>query len=488
MTANNLAALHGITKQFRSLKALDQVDLEIGAGEVVAVVGENGAGKTTLMRVLAGLMEPDAGEVSFRGKVVKLAGARDGIRQGVGFVQQHYGLIDEFSGIENFILGSPDHGISNKKSTTETMLVSLASELGLEVDPRRLVREMTIGEKQRLEILLAVASGAQVLILDEPTAALGPEDAKQLNDIIRRFVANGNAVIYISHKLHDVMAIASRIVVMRKGVMVANYPRENVTLDQVAVDMVGRIVVQPEVERQTPGEIVSSLVNVSLESRPQRKGLNDITFEVRRHEVLGIAGVVGSGQDALAEILAGMVRPDAGAMPASPETVGYVPEDRAGKSIASRLSVTHNLLVHTHRDDRFSKHGRLRWNAMREHAQSLVEKGGVSMADITSVLGSLSGGNQQKIVLIRELERDPDLLVAHNPYRGLDVGAIAAIRRNLIDARDQGTAVVMISSDLDDLFDICDRIIVLCDGEITGEVDPRDTTVREVGLMMAGAA
>jgi ABC-type uncharacterized transport system ATPase subunit len=483
----HLAALRDITKTFGTLTALDRASLEIEPGEVVAVVGENGAGKTTLVRVLAGLVEPEGGDVIFDGQPVKLSGARDGMRHGVGFVQQHYGLIDELTGTENFILGSPHHGIRRQTGATEARLRGLAGELGLDVDPKRLVRELNIGEKQRLEILLAVASGARVLILDEPTAALGPEDSKLLNQIIRKYVTSGNAVVYISHKLHDVMEIASRIVVMRKGKVVANYPRQRATLHQVAVDMVGQLVPQPEVERTSAGEVVASLDNVAVESRPQRKGLRNINLVARRREIVGVAGVVGSGQDALAELLAGLIRPDGGAVDVAPGIVGYVPEDRSGKAIASNLSVTHNLVVHTHRDRKFSKRARLSWGALRQHAGNLVEQGGVSLPDITTAVGRLSGGNQQKVVLIRELERNPDLLVAHNPYRGLDVGAISIIRRNLIEARDQGTAVVLISSDLDDLFDISDRILVLCDGRLAGEVDPRTASVREVGLMMAGA-
>lgn len=481
-----LGALSGITKTFGSLKALDGVDLEIEAGEVVAVVGENGAGKTTLMRVLAGLVEAD-GEVIFDGEPVKLSGARDGMRHGVGFVQQHYGLIDELTGTQNFILGSPEHGIRRKTASTESRLRELARDLGLDVDPKRTVRDLNIGEKQRLEVLLAVASGARILILDEPTAALGPEDSKLLNAIIRKYVSDGFSVVYISHKLHDVMEIATRIVVMRKGRVVANYPRESATVDQVAIDMVGKLTPQPEVERIKSGEVVASLVDVSVESKPQRKGLESVNLVARRNEILGVAGVVGSGQEALAELLAGLVRPHSGQIDVASHLVGYVPEDRAGKAIAGNLSVAHNLVVHTHRERIYSRGGRLRWNALRDHALDLVREGGVSLADISTAVARLSGGNQQKVVLIRELERNPDLLVAHNPYRGLDVGAISVIRQGLVEARDQGSAVVLISSDLDDLFDISHRILVLCDGRLVGEVDPRTASVRDVGLMMAGA-
>jgi general nucleoside transport system ATP-binding protein len=481
-----LAALSGITKEFGTLRALDGVDLAIGPGEVIAIVGENGAGKTTLMRVLAGLIEA-RGEISFDGQAVRLSGARDGMRHGVGFVQQHYGLIDELTGTQNFILGSPDHGVRRRGAATEARLLALAEQLDLDVDPSRLVRNLNIGQKQRLEILIAVASGARILILDEPTAALGPEDSKRLNEIIRNYTASGSSVVYISHKLHDVMEIATRIVVMRKGKVVSSYPRERATMDQIAIDMVGRLVPQPEVERATPGEPVASLVGVSVESLPHRKGLVDVSLVARRREILGVAGVVGSGQDALADLLAGLLHPSEGEIELTPR-VGYVPEDRAGKAMAADLSVAHNLVVHTHRDRRFSRGGRLWWPALRQHALGLVDNGGVSVHDITTPLGQLSGGNQQKVVLIRELERDPDILVAHNPYRGLDVGAVGVIRKSLIAARDTGSAVVLISSDLDDLFDISDRIIVLCDGRLAGEVDPRTATVREVGLMMAGAA
>jgi ABC-type uncharacterized transport system ATPase subunit len=484
---SRLAALRRITKHFGSTRALDGADLEVDAGEVVAVVGENGAGKTTLMRVLAGMVEAD-GDVVLDGRPVQLSSPRDAMRHGVGFVQQHYGLIDEFTGTQNYILGSPDHGVRRRDAATEQRLRALAEELDLDVDPRRVVGHLNVGEKQRLEILLAVATGARVLILDEPTAALGPEDSARLNRIIRSFTAAGHAVIYISHKLHDVMEIATRIVVMRKGRVVAQYPRESASVDQIATDMVGRLVVPPDVERSTPGAVVMALEEVSVEPRPEMKGLYGATLAIRRREILGVAGVVGSGQDALAELLAGLVRPASGRVVEAPGSVGYVPEDRAGKAIAGSLSVQHNLVVHTHRERRFTRGGRLNWGALRQHAQRLVDDGDVTVSDTSQPVARLSGGNQQKIVLLRELEREPDLLVAHNPYRGLDVGAVMTIRRSLIEARDRGAAVVLISSDLDDLFDLADRIVVLCDGRLVGEADPRTVDVRTLGRMMAGAA
>ena len=483
-----LAALRAVTKDFGTNRALDGVSLEINAGEVLAIVGENGAGKTTLMRILAGMTEATEGDVVIGVEVVRLSGRRDGVLHGVGFVQQHYGLIDEFSGTQNYILGSPAHGTRRRTAATEQRLRRLAEDLDLDVDPGTVVRDLTIGEKQRLETLLAVASGASVLILDEPTAALGPEDSVRLNRIIRKFVSTGNAVVYISHKLHDVMEIATRIVVMRKGQVVASHSREAATIDQVAIDMVGRVVAPQEVQKSTPGAVVMEIKDVAVDSRPDMKGLVDVCIAVHRREIVGIAGVVGSGQDALAELLVGLLRPTSGTVELAPETVGYVPEDRAGKALAHALSVQHNLVVHSHRDRRFSRGGRLSWTTLRRHAQSLIDAGGVSVHDIGGAVGRLSGGNQQKVVLIRELERKPDLLVAHNPYRGLDVGAIMTIRHNLVEARDSGAAVVLISSDLDDLFDLADRIVILCDGRIVGEVDPRTATVREVGRMMAGVA
>jgi simple sugar transport system ATP-binding protein len=483
-----LASLKSIAKNFGSQRALDDVSLDIRAGEVVAVVGENGAGKTTLVRILAGAMQPDGGQLSIRGVSVRLDSRKEGIEQGIGFVQQHYGLIDEFTGWQNYILGSPHHGVRLRTNAVRNRLKGLARELELDVDVDRPVSALSIGEKQRLETLLAVASKANVLILDEPTAALGPEDSVQLNRIIRKYVANGNAVIYISHKLHDVMEIATRIVVMRKGRVVASYDREVATLDQIAVDMVGRVVMSEAVARVQPGEPVLVLKDVGVATTKAYKGISAVNLTLHRREIVGVAGVVGSGQDALAELIVGHAAPNGGAVHLAPDVVGYVPEDRSGKGMAARLSVRHNLVVHSHRHREFRRAGALNWAGLRKHTRRLVEENDVSVHDIDGPIGRLSGGNQQKIVLIRELERKPDLLVAHNPYRGLDVGAIVKVRGELVRARDAGAAVLLISSDLDDLFDVCDRIVVLCDGRVTGEVDPRTVTEREVGRMMAGAA
>jgi ABC-type uncharacterized transport system ATPase subunit len=483
-----LASMKSISKDFGAKRALDDVGLEIRAGEVIAVVGENGAGKTTLVRILAGAMQPDGGQLSLRGAAVRLANRKEGIEQGIGFVQQHYGLIDEFTGCQNYILGSPHHGVRLRTNEVLDRLRGLARDLELDVDIDLPVSTLSIGEKQRLETLLAVASEANILILDEPTAALGPDDSFQLNRIIRRYVATGNAVIYISHKLDDVMEIATRIVVMRKGQVVADYERAAATLDRIAMDMVGRVVTSEAVARVPPGDPVLVLKDVGVAATREYKGVAAVNLTLHRREIVGVAGVVGSGQDALAEVIVGHVVPSCGAVDLAPDVVGYVPEDRSGKAMAAGLSVGHNLVVHSHRHRGFRRVGALNWAVLRKHARRLVEEHGVSVHDIGGPIGQLSGGNQQKIVLIRELERKPDLLVAHNPYRGLDVGAVMKIRDDLVGARDAGSAVLLISSDLDDLFDLCDRIVVLCDGRVTGEVDPRTATEREVGRMMAGAA
>lgn len=483
-----LAELVDVHKSFGQTRALDGASIKIAAGAVHAIVGENGAGKTTLMRILAGLVQADDGCVRVEGAAVTMKSRRDGVRLGIGFVQQHFGLIEEFTGAQNLLLGQPGGGSGLRVRRIESAMVELADSLDLHVDPTVAVRELSIGERQRLEILIAVMSDASVLILDEPTAALGPEDSDKLNKVIRQLIARGKAVVYISHKLPDVMEIASTITVMRKGRVVANYPSGAVSVDRIAEDMIGRIVIPEAVKPQRLGVPVLVLNDVSVERSARSRSIHGVNLEVAEREIVGIAGVVGSGQDALAELVAGLVSPASGHVTTSPDIVGYVPEDRAHKGLALDLSVSDNLIVHCHRRQSFSKGGRLNRSVIAKFVHDIITDAQVVISHVGAPVKGLSGGNQQKVVLARELERNPALIVAHNPYRGLDVGAILAVRHGLLQARDRGAGVLIISSDLDDLFDLADRIVVLYDGRVIGEVDPRRATVQEVGRLMAGAA
>ena len=463
-------------------------DLDIRAGEIHALLGENGAGKTTLMRVLAGILRPDAGGIEIDGETVRLHGRMDGARRGIGFVQQHFGLIEEITGVENYLLGHPRVGTWLHVDRARRELQRTAAELELDVDIYSPISELTVGERQRLEILIALATGADVLILDEPTAALGSAEVTVLERVLRRLTGQGRSVVYITHKLPEVMAFADRVTVMRRGRVVAEFAGEALEADDLIQAMIGQLPEQSEVYRLDPGEPVVVLEGIDVAASDAGRGLSGIDLEVRRHEIVGIAGISGNGQEVLAELLCGLVEPASGSIVTRPGTVAYIAEDRSRDALAPTLSVADNAIVHRHRDPSLRRNGQLVSTLVGEFVAGIVSAGSVQAASTESRVSSLSGGNQQRLVVAREFERRPDLIVAHNPYRGLDIGAAGDVRRRLLAARDGGSGVVLISPDLEDLFDIADRILVIGNGRFVGDVDPRRTTAQEVGALLGEAA
>ena len=482
------ARLRGISKAFGATQAVLDADLDIRAGEIHALLGENGAGKTTLMRVLAGILRADAGSMEIDGETVRLHGRMDGARRGIGFVQQHFGLIEEITGVENYLLGHPRVGMWLHVDRARRELQRTAAELELDVDIDSPISELTVGERQRLEILIALATGADVLILDEPTAALGSAEVTVLERVLRRLTGQGRSVVYITHKLPEVMAFADRVTVMRRGRVVAEFAGEALDADDLIQAMIGQLPEQSEVYRLDPGEPVVVLEGIDVAASDAGRGLSGIDLEVRRHEVVGIAGISGNGQEVLAELLCRLVEPAAGSILTRPGTVAYIPEDRSRDALAPTLSVADNAIVHRHRDPALRRNGQLAPSLVGEFVAGIVSAGSVQAASTESRASSLSGGNQQRLVVARELERHPNLIVAHNPYRGLDIGAAGDVRRRLLAARDGGSGVVLISPDLEDLFDIADRILVIGNGRFVGDVDPRRTTAQEVGALLGEAA
>lgn len=480
------AKLAAIKKNFGPVRALKGVDLELRASQVHALLGENGAGKTTLMLVLAGILRPDDGTIEINGQSADLRGRRDGALRGIGIVQQHYGLVEELTGTENFLLGHPHAPIWLNRRRAQEVLSTTAERFGLSVKVDKPVAELTIGERQRLEILIALATGAEIMIFDEPTAALPSADVEQLMLLVQQLAAEGKAVVYITHKLREVMTLADVVTVMRRGEAVLTLTRGNLDPETLATAMIGRV---PKVENalpKTPGEIVVKLQNVSVVSDRLRCGLTDVSFAIRRSEIVGVAGVLGSGQEALAELLCGLVLPDEGVVAPKPEIIGYIPEDRAHAGIAPALSIIDNAIVHWASDRRRRGSSWLDRRKMTEFAQQLVDEGLVAADSVQMPASALSGGNQQKLIVAREFEREPPLIVAHNPYRGLDVGASTEVRKRLIRARDQGCGILLISPDLDELFDIADRILVLSHGRLVGSVDPRAVSLAELGALISG--
>jgi general nucleoside transport system ATP-binding protein len=479
----------GIGKSFGKMAALTEVDLEFHAGEVHAVLGENGAGKTTLVRILCGMLKPDTGYLEVNGLKAVLGGRKDGAAQGIGIVQQQDGLIEELTGIDNYLIDHPKASRWLHRSRARREIIDAGNRLGLPVNPDVRVGALSIGERQRLEILIALIVGADIIIFDEPTAALLTSEVRLLIPIIRRLVEQGRSVVYITHKLDEVMEIADRVTVLRRGKAVKRFARSELDKSELIAAMVENIPQKIATHNPEPGEVVVEIEDVSVASSRQRRGLDGASLTVRRREIVGVAGVVGNGQEALAELLRGLALPTRKRLLRLPSRVAFIPEDRARDGLAMNLSISDNMMVYRHRDPAFHLGARLDANSITKFVQEAVKRAGISAPQgIEAPASSLSGGNQQKIVIAREFDRSPDLIVAHNPYRGLDVGAADAVRRSLLQARDLDSAVVLISPDLDDLFDIASRIVFLNDGRITGSVNPQSTTATALGALLGGAS
>jgi general nucleoside transport system ATP-binding protein len=503
-------SLREVTKMFGDFTAIDTVDIDLYRGEIHAVVGENGAGKSTLMRVLAGQIAATGGTMILDETPVAIDRAMPGQRTAVGFLEQEGGLITELTGAENLILAEA-RGVFSHRAAASARLKTLAKQFGGAIDPDVPVLSLTMGQRQRLEILITLARGAEILILDEPTASLSVEDAKTLAQIMRGFAQNGGSVFYISHKLNEVKEIADRITVMRRGKIVGRHSAKAVTVEQLATDMVGELA-QPGSSAQQRQDPADELVAVALGTREEihfdgsaadvctlrgvsvtsnyksESNLSNIDLTIRSGEIVGIAGVVGSGQTVLAETLAGLIQPDSGTVWRAAGSIAYVPENRHRDALALPLSIRDNLLVHSHKQPSYARGIWFRHEAIARGTTELLKKARVAGAVNDAPVSSLSGGNQQKLVLGRELEQAPRLLIAHNPFRGLDVRAIADVRDAIFAACKSGLGVVMISSDLDEIVQLAHRIVVLFAGRIAGEVDIANAGPEAIGRLMGGIA
>lgn len=491
-----LVVLEAITKRFPGVVANDSVDLELRAGEIHALVGENGAGKSTLMRVLYGMYPADGGRILVRGQEAPISTPRDALALGIGMVHQHFVLVDPFTVTENVILGD-EGGTVLDMATAEDRVRQLADTYGFRVDPRATVESLSVGEEQRVEILKALYRGVEILILDEPTAVLTPGEAQELFGNLRELRDAGKCIVFISHKLDEVLSIADRITVLRRGSVVGETTPATTTKAKLAEMMVGRPVLfrldKPDVR---PGEAVLRVEDLACEGK-----LNGVTFEVRAGEVLGVAGVEGNGQRELAETLMGLRLPSAGRVILEGRDlagvsvadirnagVAYIPEDRHNQGLVLEMTVWENAVLGRQDDAPFSTGlGVLVMRPMRELAERLIERFDVRARSIDVTAGTLSGGNQQKLILARELETDPRLLIAAQPTRGLDVGAIEFVWRQILAQKAAGRAVLLISAELDEIYALSDRIVTLFDGRITGEFGP-DVSPEELGLSMLGRA
>ena len=494
--------LRGITKRFPGIVANDHIDFDLRRGEVHALLGENGAGKSTLMNVVYGLYRSDEGEIVVDGKPVVFHSPNDAIRAGIGMVHQHFMLIPVMTVAENIVLGNEptEAGLFLDHSAADKRVRELARTFNFAIDPDARIENITVGQQQRVEILKALYRGAEILILDEPTAVLTPQEALDLFEILRTLTNEGMSVIFISHKLHEVLDIADRISVLRRGKLVDTVAREGVTEQRLAELMVGREVTL-RVEK-TPAQPGPTLLRVEdlevLDDRglPAVKGLN---FDVRAGEIVGIAGVDGNGQTELIEALTGLRKASAGRVLLGDHDIshdsvhqrlaaglGHIPEDRLRRGMILDFTLAENLSLHDYRDEPMSRFGWLHPSRMIAAARRLIAEFDVRGGRPTSRGSELSGGNQQKLVIAREVSRDPRLLIAAQPTRGLDVGAIAFVHQRLVAERDEGRAVLLISLELDEIQSLSDRILVMYEGEIVGEYPP-EVTAETLGLAMIGA-
>lgn len=498
-----IVEMRGIVKTFPGVIANHGVDLALLPGEIHALLGENGAGKTTLMNILYGLYRQDAGEIRLRGAPVAFASPRDAIAHGLGMVHQHFMLVRPFTVAENIVLGqpSPRGPFIENRQAVHKRLAALAEQYCLQIDPAAAVWTLSVGEQQRVEILKALYRGAEVLILDEPTAVLTPLEVNELLVTLRRLADEGKTLVFISHKLDEVLAASDRITVLRDGKVVATVPAAGVSQQDLACMMVGReIVLRVSKASAQPQDVRLKVAGVHALNERQLPALRDLSLEVRAGEILGIAGVAGNGQSELEEVIAGLRQVTAGSVTlcgqdvthASPQRMGrcglaHIPSDRYAMGLLDDFTVAENMVLQRIGERPFTRRGTLDWAAIRGQAAALVRRFDVRTPSVDTAAGTLSGGNAQKLILARELAREPRVLLAAQPTRGLDVSAIEYVHRTLIEQRDAGVAIVLISTELDEILALSDRIAVMYAGRIVGVAAGDAADVNRLSLMMGGA-
>jgi ABC-type uncharacterized transport system ATPase subunit len=495
--------LKGINKSFGAVHANRDIHIEIPKGTIHGIIGENGAGKSTLMSILYGFYQADSGEIFVDGRKTEIKTPNDAIAAGIGMVHQHFMLVENFTVLENIILGAENSTLLNTGITrARSELHRLEKDYGLEVDPDAVIEELAVGLQQRVEILKALYRGAEILILDEPTGVLTPAEADHLFRILRMLKDEGKTVVLITHKLREIMAVTDNVSVMRQGTIVATRKTADTTVEELAELMVGRrVLLRVKKEAARPADVKLSVANLTVKDSRGVTMVNDVSFEVRAGEIVGIAGVAGNGQSELIETIAGIRKAVSGTVlldgkpidvtgaadPAELRERGlaHVPEDRHHVGLVLPFEENENAILGYHDDPKFLKGPFLDIDAIRGDAREKIEKYDIRPADCRLKTANFSGGNQQKIVLSREMEQDPGVLIVGQPTRGVDVGAIEFIHKQLIAMRDGGKAVLLVSVELDEIRSLSDRILVMFDGRVVGERGP-NATEGELGLLMAG--
>ena len=493
--------MRNIVKRFPGVLANDHVNFDVNAGEIHALLGENGAGKSTLMKILYGLYQPDEGEILLNGEPIKIQSPTDAISHGIGMIHQHFMLVETLSVAENVALGlKAPHEPMLDLSTVSARITDLADKYGLEVDPKAIINDLAVGQRQRVEIVKALYRGAALLILDEPTAVLTPQEVEDLFIIFRQMAKEGHALIFISHKMDEIFALTDRVTVLRDGKVIGTVKTAETDKRELARMMVGReVVFEREKKTIEPGEVRLQLEKVNAVDKDGLPILKDVSFEVRSGEILGVAGVSGNGQRPLAEAIVGLQPVASGKIlmdgqdvthipPAEMYKIGfsYIPEERMHDGVIKDFSVADNAILQDHDRKPFSRGIFLNFKAIDQHARDLVRAFRIKTPGLKTPVRNLSGGNIQKLILARELARHPRVLIAAQPTRGVDIGATGYIHARLLEQREKGLATLLISEDLDEIKNLSDRIMVLYGGEIMGIVDADTVTIEELGLMMAG--
>ena len=496
-----LLGAHDVSKRFPGVLANNQVSLQLERGRILALLGENGAGKSTLVNILFGMYRPDEGHVIIKGERVDLRGPDDAISRGIGMVHQHFQLVPPMRVVENIVLGAEpvlrglvDLGEARRR------VIELSRRYGLEIDPDAVVEDLPVGMQKRVEILKALYRNADVLIMDEPTGVLTPQEADHLLGVLRELTQTGLGVVFITHKLREVLAVADDIVVLRNGEVVGQTTPAETSENGLAEMMVGRsVMLRVDKSVAEPGDVVLELEKLSVEDDRGQIALNEVSFEVREGEILGVAGVEGNGQRELVEAITGLRGLSSGLMKIGSDEftsgstrqiaekgVAHIPEDREKHGLIGVYSLEENSVLNRYQRKPFSLRGFLRRDVIKRHAEGVVDEFDVRTPSTSVPASSLSGGNKQKLIVGREFSDDIDLLVAAQPTRGIDIGAIEFIHRRILDQRDKGTAVLLVSAELDEILGLSDRIAVLYDGELMDVLDAEDSNREKIGLLMAG--
>ena len=493
-----------ITKKFPGIIANDNITLQLKKGEIHALLGENGAGKSTLMSVLFGLYQPEEGVIKKNGQEVRVKDPNDANDLGIGMVHQHFKLVHNFSVLQNIILGVETvRGGFLKMDAAREKVMALSEQYGLKVDPDALIEDITVGMQQRVEILKMLYRDNEILIFDEPTAVLTPQEIEELMKIMKGLAAEGKSILFITHKLNEIKEVADRCTVLRKGKYIGTVNVADVSKEEMSEMMVGRKVsLNVEKDEAKPKDVVFAVEGLTVVNKEHgKKVVNEVSFQVRRGEIVCIAGIDGNGQSELVQAITGLIKADHGTVKLKGEDIshssirhrnthglGHIPEDRHKQGLVLDYPLSYNLVLQSYFEPEFCQGGFLKYDKINQYAEKLIRDYDIrSGQGGKTIARSMSGGNQQKAIVAREIDRNPDLLIAVQPTRGLDVGAIEYIHRQIVAERDKGKGVLLISLELDEVMNLSDRILVIYEGEIVADLDPKEVTIQELGLYMAGS-